>query len=76
MKQTIITILLAFVAIAVQAQTNNPKGLYKLTEVIHQDGKHVEAGFKQYKYCQENFSLMFNYSPTYFVNQPFTFNIT
>ena len=76
MKKSIILILLALVAVTGQAQTNNPRGLYKLTEVIHQDGKPVEAGFKQYKYCQENFSLMFNYSPTYFVNQPFTFNIT
>ncbi len=76
--KTIISILLSIVAVVGQAQTqtNNPKGLYKLIEIVHQDGKHVEASFKQYKYCQENISLMINYSPTYFANQPFTFNIT
>ena len=56
-KQTIITILLAFVVSSLMAQPSDPKGLYKLSEIIHQDGKHLEAQFKQYKFCLDKYSL-------------------
>lgn len=51
MKKKILTILLALIAITGQAQISNTKGLYKLTEIVHQDGKHLKANFKQYKFC-------------------------
>lgn len=42
-------------------EADGPKGLYKLNEIVQQDGKHVEANFQQYKYCLDNYTLMFNY---------------
>ena len=47
---------------SLMAQNSNPKGLYKLTEIVHQDGKRVEAGFKRYRYCQDQLSLVLNYN--------------
>ena len=76
MKKTIITALFALVAMTGQAQLSNPKGLYKLSEIIHQDGKHLEAPFKQYKYCLDNLTLMINYNAPHFVNEPFSFSIS
>jgi hypothetical protein len=66
-KQILLVILLAVTVIPTAfAQSPQPKGLYKLTEIIHQDGKHVEAPFKQYKLCFEDLSLMINYSQPIF----------
>ena len=76
MKQIIITLLLALVSLTGQAQNANPMGLYKLSEIIHQDGKHVEASFKQYKYCQKEFSLMLNHDAILFPGDPFSFTIS
>ena len=76
MKKTILTIIIALVALTGQAQTQNPKGLYKLTEIVHQDGKHLEAHFRQYKYCLEDVTLMFSYAPSPFVSAPFDFSIS
>ena len=76
MKQIIITLLLALVSLTGQAQNANPMGLYKLSEIIHQDGKHVEASFKQYKYCQKEFSLMLNHEAILFPGDPFSFTIS
>ena len=47
MKKTLSVILFALVALTGQAQMSTPKGLYKLTEIVHQDGKHLEAHFRQ-----------------------------
>lgn len=53
----------SFLSLSAQS-TDGPKGLYKLNEIVHQDGKHVEADFKQYKYCLDNNSLTMSfYSP-------------
>ena len=38
----------SFLSLSAQS-TDGPKGLYKLNEIVQQDGKHVEADFKQYK---------------------------
>lgn len=77
MKKSIIPIiLLAFVAMGVQAQTQNPKGLYKLTEIVHQNGKHLEAPYRQYKYCLDDVTLMFSYDPSPFITSPFDFSIS
>ena len=59
---------------SITAQTSNPKGLYKLTEVVHQDGKHVETGFKQYKLGLDSLALLFTYRPGPY-NYPFSFTI-
>lgn len=53
----------SFLSLSAQS-TDGPKGLYKLNEIVQQDGKHVEADFKQYKYCLDNNSLTMSfYSP-------------
>ena len=66
--RTWITIALSgFSCLALSAQsTDGPKGLYKLNEIVQQDGKHVEADFKQYKYCLDNNS----FTLTYYVPDP------
>ena len=51
----------SFLSLSAQS-TDGPKGLYKLNEIVHQDGKHVEANFKQYKYCLDNNSLTLTYN--------------
>ena len=35
--KTIITALLALVAFSTSAQTQNPRGLYRLSEIVHKD---------------------------------------
>ena len=66
LRRTWITIALSgFSFLSLSAlSTDGPKGLYKLNEIVQQDGKHVEADFKQYKYCLDNnsFTLSF-YAP-------------
>ena len=73
MKKTLLIALLAAFALDGQAQISNPKGLYKLTEIVHQDGKRLEAPFKQYKLCQDSLSLMLEYTEPDFSSQPFNF---
>jgi len=57
MKKAVATILFAILTMGVAAQPTSLKGLYKLSEIVHQDGKHLEAGFKQYKLCLDKYSL-------------------
>jgi len=48
------------------AQADGPRGLFKMTEVIHRDGKSVVPDFTQYKYCNDNGTLQIqhnNYDP-------------
>ena len=73
-----IFVIMAFGAFyqSITAQTSNPKGLYKLTEVVHQDGKHVEANFKQYKLGLDSLALMFSYQPRAWDHQPISFTIS
>ena len=75
-KQTIITILLAFVVSSLMAQPSDPKGLYKLSEIIHQDGKHLEAQFKQYKFCLDKYSLTVGYNSVIFPSEPVDFGLS
>ena len=58
-------VLSGFSFLSLSAQSvDGPKGLYKLNEIVQQDDKHVEADFKQYKYCLDNNSLTMSfYSP-------------
>lgn len=73
MKRNILIALFATIAMMGNAQISNPKGLYKLTEIVHQDGKRLEAPFKQYKLCQDSLSLMLEYTEPVFSSQPFNF---
>ena len=70
-------VLSGFSILSLSAQSiDGPKGLYKLNEIVQQDGKHVEADFKQYKYCFDNhsFTLSF-YAPKMGVHS-FNFDIS
>ena len=74
-KFLLAVMLFGFSFQSITAQTSNPKGLYKLTEVVHQDGKHVEANFRQYKLGLDSLALMFSYRPGLWDHQPFSFTI-
>ena len=71
-----VAILSTSVCTSVIAQTTNPQGLYKLSEIIHLDGKHLEAPYRQYKYCMDDLTLMFSYNPSPLLNAPFDFSIS
>ena len=67
MKIQFLIFVLSFAAVsASMAQTDKPKGVYKLSEIIHQDGKHLEAQFKQYKFCLDKYSLTVGYNSVIF----------
>lgn len=63
-KGALVGILLSGITtLSVSAQSaDGPKGLYKLNEIVQQDGKHVEASFKQYKLCLDNYSFTIGYN--------------
>lgn len=60
----------------VKAQTAHIQGIYKLSEIIHQDGKRLEANFKQYKFCTDKYSLTIGYNPPAFGGHSFDFGIS
>jgi len=77
LKRQFLVFTLTMMAVpSLVAQTSNPKGLYRLTEIVHQDGKQLEAGFKQYKYCLDNLTLTLAYTPNTLKNQPFNFSVS
>ena len=77
LRKQLLIITMTMVAIpSLVAQTSNPKGLYRLKEIVHQDGKHLEAGYQQYKYCLDNLTLTLAYNPSHLKNQPFNFLIS
>ena len=41
------------------AQTDNPRGVYKLTSLIDKEGVTIQAPFDQYKICTDSVTLMF-----------------
>jgi len=57
MKKTLTTILLALASLAVQAQTENPRGIYKLMTLVGKNGE-VNSPFHQYKICTDSLTLM------------------
>lgn len=65
MKKKIALLLLSSVMVNAFAQHNNPKGLYQLKEIVHNDGKVVAPPFVQYKYCNDQVTLQINHN---FVN--------
>ena len=59
MKKTIVTMLMATLAMGVTAQTENPRGIYKMTTLTGKAGE-VKAPFEQYKICTDSVTLMVN----------------
>jgi len=64
MKTTSIT-LLATAAITLMptfcmAQTENPRGVYKLTGILGKYGRTIKEPFDQYKICTDSVTLMFS----------------
>ncbi|MBO4673602.1 MAG: hypothetical protein J5616_04560 [Bacteroidaceae bacterium] len=60
MKKNIITLLLVLVGMTAQAQTENPRGVYKLMNIIDKYGNPVKEPFDQYKICTDSVTLMFS----------------
>ena len=70
MKATF-THLMATVAIAIaptfcMAQTENPRGVYKLTGILGKYGRTIKEPFDQYKICTDSVTLMFSVQGSYF----------
>ena len=64
LKILFVTTVLFAGTVSVSAQSYQPQGLYKLKEIVHQDGKHIEAGYQQYKYYKDDTTLEFTYYPS------------
>jgi hypothetical protein len=57
MKKNIITAMLAIVTMGTAAQTENPRGIYKMTTLTGKQGE-VKAPYEQYKICTDSVTLM------------------
>ena len=57
MKKTIVALLAASLTMGAAAQTENPRGIYKLMKVTGKMGE-VKAPFDQYKVCTDSITLM------------------
>ena len=63
--KTTLTHLMATAAIALvptfcMAQTENPRGVYKLTGILGKYGRTIKEPFDQYKICTDSVTLMFS----------------
>ena len=63
--KTILTMLLAALTMGVAAQTENPRGIYKMTLLTGKVGE-VKAPFEQYKICTDSVTLMVSESGNVF----------
>lgn len=52
-----ISAILCLATLTANAQNSNPKGLYQLKEIVHNDGNVVAPTFAQYKYCNNKVTL-------------------
>ena len=57
MKKSILALLLVSLALGAAAQTENPRGIYKLMTLIGKNGE-VNSPFHQYKICTDSLTLM------------------
>ena len=57
MKKYILTLLLVSFAIGATAQTENPRGIYRLMTLIGKSGE-VNSPYHQYKVCTDSLTLM------------------
>jgi hypothetical protein len=53
---TLLMVALSFVSIAIHAQTDNPRGIYKMTKLTGHSGE-IEAPLEQYKICTDDITL-------------------
>jgi len=65
MKQSIITLLLATLTMGVTAQTENPRGIYKMMTLTGKVGE-VNAPYEQYKVCTDSCTLMVSFNGVFF----------
>lgn len=57
MKQTIFTLLLATLWVGANAQTENPRGIYRLMTLVGKNGE-INSPYHQYKVCTDSLTLM------------------
>ena len=72
----VIMAMSVFVVHSIMAQNSNPRGLYRLTEIVHQDGKHLETGYRQYRYCLDNSTIVLTSPSIDNIEKSFDFQIT
>ena len=65
MKKTIFTLLLASLTMGSTAQTENPRGIYKMMTLTGKMGE-VKAPFEQYKVCTDSITLMVSFNAAFF----------
>jgi hypothetical protein len=77
LKRLSVIVAMSVIAVpSLMAQTSNPRGLYRLTEIVHQDGKHLETDYRQYRYCQDNSTIVLTYRPIDNIEKSFNVQIT
>lgn len=65
MKKTFYTLLLAALTLGAAAQTENPRGIYKMTKLTGKLGE-IKAPFDQYKICTDSVTLMVSVQNAFF----------
>ena len=65
MKKSIFTLLLASLTIGTAAQTENPRGIYKMMTLTGKVGE-MKAPFEQYKVCTDSVTLMVSFQNAFF----------
>ena len=60
MKKSIFILLLSSMAMGATAQTENPRGIYKMMTLTGKVGE-VKAPFEQYKICTDSITLMVSF---------------
>ncbi len=56
-RRIVLIMLLVFSAFSAIAQTENPRGIYKLAGINGKDGQYFKEPFDQYKLCGDNVTL-------------------
>ncbi len=65
MKKTFITMLLATLTLGAAAQTENPRGIYKMMTLTGKQGE-IKAPFDQYKICTDSITMMVSVQNAFF----------
>ena len=65
MKKPIFILLLATLAMGATAQTENPRGIYKMMTLTGKVGE-VKAPYEQYKVCTDSITLMVSFQNAFF----------
>lgn len=65
MKKSIFTLLLATLTMGAAAQTENPRGIYKMITLTGRMGE-VNAPFDQYKVCTDSITLIVSFKNAFF----------